>query len=258
MPLSGRGNSGDGRPQLEGLDRGAGGDRHPGDPESHGRACGGGHVRGAGDARHPRGVHRAPRGGCGADNPLALLLNRRFINLDLNASFGVRGVLYEQLRAPQVLKKLNSHGLVIDFHTFSCDSPPFAIVVDESMIPLASSLGVEHVVHMRHNIKKGHALINFRDGVSVEVGAHKDQRSFDLAQQIVMKLKNNGIKPQSVRVYEVFGKIEEPGNYQNFVRAQDGIIPVLYGEKAYIKQGFYGLIAREIILKGGDTHERAQ
>ncbi|OGG24028.1 hypothetical protein A3A79_02420 [Candidatus Gottesmanbacteria bacterium RIFCSPLOWO2_01_FULL_43_11b] len=191
-------------------------------------------------------------------NPLALLLNRRFINLDLNASFGVRGVLYEQLRAPQVLKKLNSHGLVIDFHTFSCDSPPFAIVVDESMIPLASSLGVEHVVHMRHNIKKGHALINFRDGVSVEVGAHKDQRSFDLAQQIVMKLKNNGIKPQSVRVYEVFGKIEEPGNYQNFVRAQDGIIPVLYGEKAYIKQGFYGLIAREIILKGGDTHERAQ
>lgn len=168
-------------------------------------------------------------------NPLALLFNRRYVHRDLNASFGTIGLAYEQLRAPQVLRQLDGERFVIDFHTFSCDSPPFAIVVDLAMSSLAASLRVEHVVYMKHNIKKGHALINYRDG-----------GSYDLAQAIVNRLKTDGFKPKPVRIFEVFGRIEKPGNYANLVESLDGFVPILYGEKAYIKQGFYGLKAREM------------
>lgn len=178
-------------------------------------------------------------------NPLALLFNRRYIQRDLNASFGTIGLAYEQLRAPVVLRQLNKSGLIVDFHTFSCVSAPFVVVVDLAMVPLASSLGVEHVAYMNFNIKKGHALINFRDGVSVEVGGHRDTGLYDLTKAIVDRLKTDGIKPKPVRVFEVFGRIEKPGNYTNFVLSADGFVPILYGEKAYIKQGFYGLKARE-------------
>lgn len=179
-------------------------------------------------------------------NPLALLFNRRYIQRDLNASFGTIGLAYEQFRAPEVLRQLNKNDLVVDFHTFSCVSAPFAVVVDLAMVPLAASLGVKHVAYMNFNIKKGHALINFRDGVSVEVGGHRDTGSYDLAQAIVARFKTDGIKPKPVKIFEVFGRIEKPGDYTNFVESSDGFVPVLYGEQAYIKQGFYGLKAREV------------
>ena len=113
------------------------------------------------------------------------------------------------------------------------------------MLPLASSLGIKRVVYMKHNIKGGHALINHRSGVSVEVGQHTNPSSFEKTLAIVKKLHINGIKPEKVRAYEVYGRIEEQGEYKNFVE-HDGFIPVLYGERAYPDQGFYGLAAREI------------
>lgn len=179
-------------------------------------------------------------------NPLALLLRRRFVNRDLNASFGSRGLTYEELRAPMVLNQLNKEDLVVDFHTFSCESPPFAIIVDPSMLPLAASLGVDRVVYMKFSTKGGHALLNHRNGVSVEVGNHQDPKSSDLTKEIVTRLKTKGVYPEPIDLYEVFGKIETPGNYTNFVEHPDGFFPVLSGEKAYIKQGFYGLKARQV------------
>ena len=35
----------------------------------------------------------------------------------------------------------------------------------------------KHIVYMKHNIKKGNALINYRKGVSVELGRHDDPKS---------------------------------------------------------------------------------
>lgn len=178
-------------------------------------------------------------------NPQALAKGMRYLEKDLNASFGTRGNSYEEKRARELVKILDSCKLVVDFHTFSCESEPFAIIVDLAMIPLASSLGVERVVYMKHNIKAGHSLINYCSGVSVEVGGHSDPISFETTLKIVRKLKKDGINPRKVRVYEVFGRIEEQGEYTNFVEL-NGFFPVLYGERAYDDQGFYGLKAREI------------
>ena len=178
-------------------------------------------------------------------NPRALAMGVRFTEHDLNAAFATGGESYEEKRARELDQLLEREKLVVDFHSFSIESAPFAIVVDLEMLPLASSLGVEHVVYMKHNIKGGHALIDHHRGVSVEVGRHDDPKSFDKTLQIVKKLKKAVANPGKVKVYEVYGRIEERGNYVNF-EEKNGVIPVLYGERAYDSLGFYGLAAREI------------
>lgn len=178
-------------------------------------------------------------------NPRALARGVRLTESDLNASFGKSGNTYEEKRARELDKIMDSETEVVDFHSFSVESEPFAIVVDLAMLPLASSLGVKHVVYMKHNIKGGYALIDYHRGVSVEVGKHDDPKSFDETLQIVKKLKKDGISPAKVKVYEVYGRIEEKGEYVNF-KKKNGIIPILYGERAYDGLSFYGMAAREI------------
>lgn len=178
-------------------------------------------------------------------NPRAVARGVRLTESDLNASFGKDGDTYEEKRARELTKTLDPKKLVVDFHSFSIESEPFAIVVDLSLLPLASSLGVKHVVYMKHNIKGGHALINHHAGVSVEVGNHADPKSFEMTLKIVGRLNKYGINPGKVKVYEVFDRITEKGDYKNF-KPKNGIVPVLYGERAYDSLGFYGLAAREI------------
>lgn len=178
-------------------------------------------------------------------NPRALARGVRYTEKDLNASFGLSGNSYEEMRARDLTRLVDTNTPVVDFHTFSCVSEPFAIVVDPAYIPLASALGVKYVVYMKHNIKAGHALINYLPGVSVEVGAHQDPQSFKTALTIVHRLKKKISQPVPVKIYEVFGRIEEKGDYVNFATTKD-FVPVLYGERAYDNQGFFGLKAKEI------------
>jgi len=178
-------------------------------------------------------------------NPRALALRKRYVEQDLNASFGTSGESYEEKRAHELGELLDPRKLVIDFHTFSIESEPFAIVVDLAMLPLASSLGLRKVVYMKHNVKEGHALINLHKGVSVEVGRHGDPISFERTLRIVGRLNKYGIKPARVKIYEVYGQINKRGKYINFEK-NNGVIPVLYGEHAYDELGYYGLAAREI------------
>lgn len=176
-------------------------------------------------------------------NPRALARGVRFIEKDFNASFGTGGNTYEERRARELVKSSDINHDIIDFHTFSCESEPFALIVEMTQLKLAKTLGVKHIVYMKHNIKAGHSLINYFPGVSVEVGSHRDPSGFALTQKIVKNVKAGS--PFVVKIYEVYDRITERGEYRNFVE-KDGFIPVLYGERSYDNQGFYGLKAREI------------
>lgn len=169
-------------------------------------------------------------------NPMAIKKNIRFIDQDLNASFGMRGDGYEIKRAGQLLASLD--GPILDFHTFSCESDPFAVIVDLKMLPTACKLGVKHVVYMNMNIKGGHSLIDYVDGVSVEVGRHDDNNAYKQMDRL-FRAYNSGLV-FNPKVYEVYDKIEKKGNYKNFEKYKD-FYPVLAGEKAY---NFPGLKAR--------------
>ncbi len=174
-------------------------------------------------------------------NPIAYESNARFTEQDLNASFGVSNKTYESRRAAEILEEIAADKMVIDFHTTAADTPPFAIVVDNGMISLAEMTGLEHVVVMKFNIKNGHALINYRDGISVEAGRHDDPGSYQTALRVAENIKSG--KKFPLKVYEVYGKIEEPGEYSNFSEHPDGFVPVLAGETSY---DFYGLKAKRI------------
>lgn len=175
-------------------------------------------------------------------NPEALCLGKRFLDQDLNKSFGTSGNSYEERRAKEILELIPENKTVVDFHTTSAITDPFVIVVDPALIPFAKTLGLKHVVYMKMSIKAGHALINYRSGVSVEAGNHNSFETFDNVIKIMKELKLH--KEPDCLVYEVYAKIEEEGSYQNFVKHPSGFYPVLAGEKAY---DFPGLKAKPIL-----------
>ncbi len=180
-------------------------------------------------------------------NKKALSLGKRFIQIDMNASFGKKGNSYEEKRAREVLYKIDKKTIVIDLHTFSAMSKPFVIMVDLKMLNFAKTLGIKDIVYMKHNIKKGHALINYRNGVSIEVGNHTDPKSFERTLNIIETIRKKGCIKSKITVYEVYDKIKNKGDYINFQVYNDSnenFYPVLAGENAY---DFFGLKAK--ILK---------
>lgn len=177
-------------------------------------------------------------------SPKAYDLNVRLVERDLNASFGILSDSYESKRAAEILQHINEDDLVIDFHTTEAEHTPFVIIVDEKMIPLAERTGIERVVIMKHNIKQGHALINHRNGISIEAGAHTDQRSYHTTLDIVNNLSKDTKFP--VNIYEVYDEITKPGAYVNFQQHQAGFIPILANESEYEREGLFGLKARKL------------
>ncbi len=176
-------------------------------------------------------------------NTEALSKNVRFTEKDLNSSFGTNGKTYEEKRAKEILKLIDKYSRVIDLHTFSGQSDPFVIIVDLKILEFAKSLGFKHIVYMKHNIKGGHALINFRKGVSIEMGNHNDPKVAERVIKLAEMIKNKKSDFQKAKIYEVFGIITKPGKYFNFKKHKDGFTPILAGENAY---DFYGLKARII------------
>ncbi len=174
-------------------------------------------------------------------NPEAGNKNVRFIDQDLNASYGVYTDTLESKRSQEILDLIPLQDVVIDFHTTSAKGPPFAILMDKAMLPLAERTGLTHAVLMTHNIKKGRALINVRDGIAVEISGYDTQESFDTSLSVLDALESGESSP--LTLYEVYGLITEPGVYENFVECEDGFYPVLVGEESY---DFIGLKARKV------------
>jgi hypothetical protein len=176
-------------------------------------------------------------------NLRGLAKNVRFIEKDLNSAFGSNGKTYEEKRAKELLSLIDKKYLVVDLHTFSTQSEPFVIIVDLKMLVFAKSLGIRNIVFMKHNIKKGNALINFRNGVSIEMGNHNDPKSFERVIELATRISKGRCRVVKPKLYEVFGVIDRPGKYFNFKKYKDGFVPILAGESAY---DFYGLKARII------------
>lgn len=174
-------------------------------------------------------------------NPKAFIERKRFIDADLNSSFGKESRDYESKRANEILQLIKPEQLVIDLHTFTNPSPTFVIIVDLEMLPLAKKVGIPRVVYMKHNIKAGGALINHRRGLSIEVGQNTQEESYFQTKNVVDSLKSK--KDRKIDLYEVYGIIEEPGTYKNFEMHSSGFIPILAGKSSY---KHFGLKANKI------------
>ena len=162
----------------------------------------------------------------------------------MNSAFGVEHNTYEATRAKEVLSLIPTDSKVVDFHSSPVETQPFAIIVSLSMLSLARTIGICHVVYMKYNVKAGHALINHRNGVSVEVGNHGDVGAIE---RTIEYVKNVCGKQRPIVLYEVYDRILKAENYVNFQEHQEGdekFIPVLAGMRPY--HGGYGLKARII------------
>ena len=176
-------------------------------------------------------------------NPRAVLRGVRFEYVDMNKCFGVQGDKYEYMRASEILSRIPSKSYVVDFHTTSAVTKPFVIIVDLKMLPFARKTGIEDIVYMKYNIKDGHALINYRHGISIEAGLHDSEEAYHITQSVIKKL-NSSKSSKHYNLYEVYTKIHRPGVYTNFKLYENSFYPVLAGEMAY---DFPGLKARRII-----------
>ena len=174
-------------------------------------------------------------------NPRALEEHERFIEQDLNSSFGTFNETYESQRAREILQKIPEDNVVIDFHTTTAVSPPFAILVDEKMLPFARRMGVKYAALMTFNMKKGNALINHRDGISIEMTGYDTQESYDKTLEILKYFTSE--EETDMEVFEVYGTITKQGDYENFKEHPDGFYPVLFGAEVY---DFLGLKARKL------------
>lgn len=176
-------------------------------------------------------------------NPLAVSKNTRYVNTDLNRSFGVDGTGYEAGRAKELLEKIPKHEVVVDFHTFSSKTQPFTIIRSLEMVPFARRFNLP-IVYMNNGVDH-HSLLDYRSGVSIEVGHHDDEKSFRFAGILVQRSLYE--YQNDCPLFEVYKTIEEPGNYVDFVDcgSTGDCIPILSGSKAYTHYGFF---ARKIAL----------
>jgi hypothetical protein len=174
-------------------------------------------------------------------NPKAVVKRKRYIDSDLNSAFGKKVFDYETKRAKELLKVIDPQIPVVDLHTFTNPSPPFVIIVDLDMLPLAKKTGIKRVVYMKHNIKAGGALINHRPGISVEVGQNQNMSSYRQTKKLINALKSD--KEYPIELYEVYGILEKLASYRNFELHSEGFYPVLAGKSSY---KHYGLKAKKI------------
>ncbi len=148
-------------------------------------------------------------------NPHALRAGKRFIEKDLNRVFpGNKAGSYEERRAYQLTKLLKKFDYVVDLHSSSQPMPPFVIISKKAQehVKLAMATGIKKIVYMSNYIAKGNALIDYcKCGISLELGAHKDKATRDIA---ILAIKNviaalNGTKSVNLNAaeYQIIGQI---------------------------------------------------
>lgn len=175
-------------------------------------------------------------------NELATQYGVRYVEKDLNSSFGTTGNSYEEQIGRKLLTMIPKEGLVVDLHTMPVTSEPFVIVTDPKMIPFAKTTGLRHIVYMKYSTKKGHALINYCNGISVETGVHGSIDAPRVTEMIVENIAK--AKIHDAVVYEVYDQIKNFSSQQNFklfAEGNESYYPVLAGIRTY---DFLGLKAR--------------
>lgn len=115
-------------------------------------------------------------------NKPALRKDRRFLEKDLNRVFpGAKCGFLEEILARKILTQIKNKkpDAVIDLHSSTCYTPPFAIITQKSPkhIVLAKNTGISKIVFMSQKIASGRSLIDHVNlGISIEAGKEGNKR----------------------------------------------------------------------------------
>lgn len=160
----------------------------------------------------------------------------RYIETDLNRSFGIGQESMESKRAEDLKEQLNSssHKLIIDLHTTKAEMSPCVIVTDLNQLNLAGKIGIERVIYMTPEFSSGASLIeNIENSISLEF--HPDKESKTTVCNKILQIQPNKNVITAFEVYflkEIVKGAFDP-KIKNFQELSDGTYPVFSGEPAY-------------------------
>lgn len=183
-------------------------------------------------------------------NPQAFRQNVRYIQTDMNRSYGTQRPSYESLRATRVLQYIDAgdFDLVLDMHTTTCVQPPCIIVdaVRQENARFISASTIARIVEMRHPITQS-SLNGARSMVvSIEANERITRSLLDgLCDDIERYSKDEGINIKRY-VYPVTELVEKDtisgaaaAKLVNFQLSPFGFYPILVGENSYKQQTRY-------------------
>jgi len=106
-------------------------------------------------------------------NHEALKENKRFIDVDLNRSFGVdvkKPLKYEEVLAKKILLEIKNYDLVIDIHSTKSDIKELVIVsnLNKKTMEVLKFVPIKNVVLMKADMCKGSLIKHCKIGISLE------------------------------------------------------------------------------------------
>lgn len=195
-------------------------------------------------------------------NPMAHAKNVRYLESDLNRSYGKQQKTYEEKRATELLQIIKSakFDLVLDLHTTRCIQPPSIIVGGDSAKTkrFITATSIRHIVHMKHSIVKTSLIGVCSHAVSIEINYKAvSQRLLSLLCDDIERCILNISSLSAHTEYEIYDMLvkdeltdAEVGALINFKKALRGFYPILVGENSYKAQTSYlGFKARIIETK---------
>lgn len=168
-------------------------------------------------------------------NPTARAKKVRFVESDLNRSFGKTGTL-EADRAQEIINEIGQldEDLILDLHTTKAKMLPIAIITDLDQLKLVARTGLSKVIYMNKEFSTGGSLIeNIPNSVSIEV--HEDEEGKKVLEDAILNAMTNEVQIKEFEVYEVIEivKGEKDLNLKNLEKLPDGTYPVFAGETSY-------------------------
>lgn len=207
-------------------------------------------------------------------NPEAFMLDKRFVDQDLNRSFpGKKNGNYEQRRAYELLPIIKSADIVIDIHSTTSELKDALIVtkINKKTKEYIEAISPKYVLIMKAT--KNNALIsNAKIGIAFEYGKDNEvKKVVDGIKNLLLYLKvikqlNKKNKINRPIFFEIYKSILKPKgaklhrNIKNYkmiekdeiyaslkkkkIKAFEDFYPILFGEKNY--KDIFGFAGRKI------------
>lgn len=194
-------------------------------------------------------------------NPRAYAAKKRYIDGDLNRSYGMEGNGYEQLRARKIQEYITcvQADIVLDMHTTNCVQPSCLIVTNLDGVEKRRFLRSSNIENVLKVAPMGDITSLGSHIVGYEISNRYVPTELDSAIEDIARYVANENGTPTKRLFEMQDKIykseideSQIDTLVNFEPHELGFVPVLVGENSYKKQtdylGFKTSLPEEITL----------
>lgn len=195
-------------------------------------------------------------------NPRAYAARRRYIDCDMNRSYGKKGQAYDEIRAREIAKYIRQTkpDLVLDMHTTTCHQPVCLIVGNTDGDTKRRFLRASHVEAMLRVQPMDSIVTLGNNTAAYEVP--NDRITTQLLDDIIADLQRcvDGAEDYAhKKLFAMSDKIfkrdvtpEQAATFVNFELHPLGFVPIMTGENSYKKQtdylGFKSPAPKDIVI----------